>query len=80
MRRPWTATAARQCAAAWLASPGLGAPATGLLTRLPGIAGNLLRDAHAAVLMREHGVRQIGTRDAAFQRFPLREIVDPPRR
>ena len=34
-------------------------------------------DAHTAVLMREHGVRRIYTRDTDFHRFPFIEVVDP---
>ncbi|GIW53056.1 MAG: hypothetical protein KatS3mg081_2411 [Gemmatimonadales bacterium] len=31
----------------------------------------------AAILMREHGVRRIYTRDADFHRFPFIEVLDP---
>ena len=34
-------------------------------------------DAHTAVLMREHGIRCIVTRDTDFHRFPFLESVDP---
>ena len=44
---------------------------------VPGIRGNLVFDAHTAVLMREHGIRTIYTRDADFSRFPFIEVVDP---
>lgn len=47
---------------------------TGLVPRL---AGNLWHDAHIAVLMREHGIKQIVTRDTHFHRFPFLEVVDP---
>lgn len=30
-----------------------------------------------AILMREHGVRRIYTRDADFHRFPFVEVLDP---
>jgi len=38
--------------------------------RVPALAGNLLHDFHTAVLMREHGVRDILTLDGDFQAFP----------
>ena len=44
---------------------------------IPGLAGNILHDAHIAILMREHGIRTIYTRDTAFHRFPFLEVVDP---
>ena len=43
----------------------------------PWLAGNLLHDAHTAVLMREHGVARICTRDADFRRFAFLEVVEP---
>lgn len=45
---------------------------------VPGVKGNLVRDAHIAVVMREHGIRQIAARDGVFHRFPFIEVVDPP--
>ncbi|MFN2487363.1 MAG: hypothetical protein ABR609_12290 [Acidimicrobiia bacterium] len=33
------------------------------------LSGNLYRDAHIAVLMREHGVRSIVTRETGSHRF-----------
>jgi len=38
-----------------------------------GLAGNLLFDARTAILMKEHGVRRICTRDMDFHRFPFME-------
>ena len=43
----------------------------------PDLRGNILHDAHTAVLMREHGIRQIYTRDKGFRRFPFVEVFDP---
>jgi len=43
----------------------------------PDLRGNLAHDAHIAILMREHGVRTICTRDTDFHRFPFVEVVDP---
>lgn len=88
MRRPWTAAAAWQFVTALLASPGLGVlvqtqrhaeVASNVMSELPHLAGNLLHDAHTAILMREHGVRRICTRDADFTRFPFLEVIDPLR-
>lgn len=41
------------------------------------LKGNLLHDAHTAVLMREHGVGRIATRDADFHRFSSIAVIDP---
>jgi toxin-antitoxin system PIN domain toxin len=48
-------------------------------SELPDLRGNLAHDAHIAILMREHGVRTIYTRDTDFHRFPFLEVVDPMR-
>lgn len=47
------------------------------LSELPELRGNLVHDLHTAVLMREHGVSRICTRDADFRRFPFLTVVDP---
>ncbi len=44
---------------------------------MPWLAGNILHDAHTAILMREHGIGRIHTRDAAFHRFDVLDVVDP---
>ncbi len=86
MRRPWSAQAAWDFVAALLASPGLAVlvptprhaeVAAQLIAELPHLASNLFHDAHTAVLMREHGLRRIVTRDTDFHRFPFLETVDP---
>lgn len=41
------------------------------------LRGNIVHDAATAVLMREHGVRTLYTRDTDFHRFPFLEVVDP---
>jgi toxin-antitoxin system PIN domain toxin len=51
--------------------------ARALIVETPGLAGNILHDARTAVLMREHGVRRIYTRDTDFHRFRFLEVVDP---
>jgi len=86
MRRPWKAPAAWKFVAALLASPGLSVlvptqrhpeVAAQVIKELPQIAGNLLHDAHTAILMREHGIRRVCTRDMDFHRFPFLEVIDP---
>lgn len=87
-RRPRSLEAAWQFVEALLASPGLrvlvatsrhAEVARAVIDETPGLTGNLAHDAHIAVLMREHGVRTIYTRDADFFRFPFLEPVDPVR-
>lgn len=86
MRRPWSVAEAWAFVSALLASPGLSVLAAGarhadvaanVFEELPHVAGNLLHDAHTAILMREHGIRRICTRDADFNRFRFLEVVDP---
>ncbi|HSN91222.1 MAG TPA: TA system VapC family ribonuclease toxin [Anaeromyxobacteraceae bacterium] len=71
-----------------LASPGLSvlaatsrhaAVAAEVFREVPDVSGNLVHDAHVAILMREHGIRRIYTRDTDFHRFPFLEPVDPVR-
>jgi len=86
MRRPWNLSDAWTFVTALLASPGLDllvptprhADVAGqVIAELPHLSGNLLHDAHTAILMREHGIRRICTRDADFHRFSFLEVVDP---
>ena len=49
------------------------------LAELPELRGNIVHDLHIAVLMREHGVSRICTRDSDFYRFPFLTVVDPLR-
>ncbi len=88
MRRPWNAAAAWEFVAALLASPGLAVlvatqrhadVAAEVLAELPHLAGNLLHDAHTAILMREHGISRICTRDTDFNQFPFLDVIDPLR-
>jgi predicted nucleic acid-binding protein len=85
-RTPWPVDRTWQFVEALLASPGLGvlAPtarhadvAAEVIAELPFLSGNLMHDAHTAVLMREHGIRRVYTRDTDFHRFPFVEPVDP---
>lgn len=88
LRSPWNAPDAWRFLDGLFASPGFevlsetdlhGDVFAEVLTELPWLAGNVLHDAHTAVLMREHGVRRIYTHDADFHRFPFLEVVDPVR-
>jgi len=36
-----------------------------------------MHDLHTAVLMREHGISRICTRDTDFLKFPFLTVVDP---
>lgn len=41
------------------------------------IRGNLVPDAHLAVLLREHGVKRLYTLDTDFRKFDFLEVVNP---
>jgi hypothetical protein len=43
------------------------------------VSGNLLHDLHTVVLMREHGISRICTRDTDYHRFPFLTVIDPLR-
>jgi predicted nucleic acid-binding protein len=86
MRRLWNIAEAWQFVAALIASPGLDvlgpsqrhAEIAGqVLKELPHLTGNILHDAHTAILTREHGLRRICTRDTDFHRFSFLEVIDP---
>lgn len=47
------------------------------IEELPDVRSNRMHDLHTAVLMREHGVSRICTRDADFRRFPFLSVIDP---
>lgn len=85
-RRPWSLAQAWEFVDTLLVSDALGilaptqrhaAVAADVFAELPQLAGNLVHDAHTAVLMREHGIRRIYTRDTDFHRFPFLEPIDP---
>lgn len=86
METPWTVKRAWSFVSALLSSPGLSmlvptvrhsAVAAEIIDEMPHISGSLMHDAHTAILMREHGIRRICTRDADFHRFSFIEVVDP---
>jgi len=88
MRRPWRAPAAWQFVTALLNSPGLAIlvptqrhsdVAAAVILEMPHLAGNLFHDAHTAILMREHGIGRICTRDTDFNQVRFLEVIDPLR-
>jgi predicted nucleic acid-binding protein len=48
-----------------------------VFAQVPDLAGNIIHDAHTAILLREHGVGRVCTRDSDLHRFPFLEVVDP---
>jgi toxin-antitoxin system PIN domain toxin len=85
-RRPWSAARAWDFIEALLAAPALGVlveserhPAVARLLHgeVADVRGNLVHDAHTAILMREHGILRIYTRDTDFHRFPFLQVIDP---
>ncbi len=86
LRRPWTLALAWQFLEALLDSPTAGVllPTkrhaellSKLIAEVPHLRGNILHDAHTAVLMQEHGIERIYTRDTDFHRFPSLKVIDP---
>ncbi len=85
-RKPFSLADAWQFLDAILASPSLHMlvetdrhrhVASEVFAEVPGISGNLIFDAHTAILMRENGVKTIYTRDTDFNRFSFLDVVDP---
>ena len=83
---PWPIMESWKFVAALLTSPSLGIltetdrheqVASHTLDEVPLLTGNLLHDAHTAIIMREHGIHQIYTRDTDFHRFPFIDVIDP---
>ena len=83
---PWTLHEAWGYLEALLASPGFevlaatrrhAAVLAQTVAEHPDVRGNLAHDLHTAVLMREHGVSRICTRDSDFRRFTFLTVVDP---
>ena len=84
--RPWNMMDAWGFVQALLASPSLhvlvetdrhATIAQEVLEELPPIRGNLVFDMHTAILMKEHGIVQIYTRNTDFHRFPFVKVIDP---
>jgi toxin-antitoxin system PIN domain toxin len=85
-RKPWTAPKAWGFVEAILAAPAFGllVPtekhaeiAAATIQKSAHLRGNLLYDAQTAIVMREHGITRIYTRDTDFHRFDFLEPVDP---
>jgi len=86
LQHPWSAGKAWAFVESLLESPGLevllptdrhASVAAEVVATVRHVEGNLWHDAHTAVLMREHGVATIYTRDTDFHRFPFVNPVDP---
>lgn len=86
LESPWTPNEAHRFLADLLASPGFDlliatprhtAVLAQTISELPQLRGNLMHDLHTAVLMREHGISRICTRDSDFRRFPFLTVIDP---
>lgn len=85
-RKPWPLNGAWQFLETVLAAPTVSLLTAGArhsnvlretLAEYPHLRGNILHDAHTAVLMREHGIQRIVTRDEDFRRFSFVSVVDP---
>ena len=83
---PWTAYRAFEFLEAVLASPGFdllvatrrhAAVLAQTLADVPDLRGSVLHDVHIAVLMREHGLTRICTRNSDFRRVPFLTVADP---
>ncbi|NQW03292.1 MAG: PIN domain-containing protein [Acidobacteria bacterium] len=86
MRHPWTVADGARYLAALQAAPGFSilvptdrhaVVLADVIAEVPGLSGNILHDTHTAVLMREHGIRRICTRDTDFHRFTFLDPIDP---
>ena len=85
-RKPWSASRAWNFIEAVLASPSLGIlipterhteVVADVMKEIPHLSGNLMYDLQTVVLMREHGIKRIYTRDTDFHRFHFLEPIDP---
>ena len=85
-RKPWAVLEGWKFVYAILVSPAVGILVPGerhtdvaaeVLNSIPSLSGNLIYDAQTAILMREHGINRIYTRDTDFFRFSFLEPVDP---
>ena len=85
-RKSWRLAAAWQFLDAVLATPTVSVLLAGdrhtevlreTLAEFPHLRGNILHDLSTVVLMREHGIQRIITRDNDFHRFSFVHVVDP---
>lgn len=83
---PWSMAAAWRFLQSIFDAPGAGlllptsrhaAVLSEVIAEVPHLRGNILHDVHTAVLMREHGIKEIYTRDTDFHRFPFLTVLDP---
>ena len=83
---PWTSRRALEFLEAVIASPAFdllvatqrhAAVLAQTVAETPDLRGNVMHDVHIAVLMREHGLTRICTRDGDFRRFSFLTVVDP---
>jgi toxin-antitoxin system PIN domain toxin len=88
MRRPWSIAESWSFIEALVASPGASflTPTDRhpdvvreVVNAFPELAGNLVHDARTVVVMREHGVSRICTRNSDFRRFDFLTVIDPLR-
>ena len=85
-RSPWEFAQAWQYVSSLLAARSVqvltatdrhGAVLAQTMREYPEMRGNIMHDLHTAVLMREHGVSRICTRDSDFHRFRFLSVIDP---
>jgi hypothetical protein len=85
-RRPWTSVQAWGFVTELLRASAIGVltesdrhpvVAADAIGEFPWMRGNLVHDFHTAMLMREHGIRQIYTCDSDFHRFEFLQVLDP---
>jgi toxin-antitoxin system PIN domain toxin len=88
LTEPWNTTEAWAFVQALLNSPSLeilteterhAQVASDVLRHCKGLTGNLIHDAHIAILMKEHGLKTIYTHDTHFHLFPFLQVIDPLR-
>jgi toxin-antitoxin system PIN domain toxin len=84
--RPWSTSEAWKFIEGMLQSPGLVVlteterheiAAAEFFAAHPFVTGNLIFDAHTAILMKEHGISTIYTRDSEFYKFSFANVIDP---
>ena len=87
-RKPWPIAAGWEFLEVVLARPSAGtllptaqhlAVLGDVIRDVPQVRGNVLHDVHTAVLMREHGIKEIYTCDMDFHRFAFLRVLDPRR-
>lgn len=86
LKSPWTTEAAVRFTLSLLGSLGFqmlvatlrhAAMLTRTVKELPDVRGSVFHDLHTAVLMLEHGISRVCTRDDDSCRFPFLTVVDP---